>query len=447
MSFFPGDYQINDISIQFLDGRTLDVRYLMEELNIYENIFNNTLSGNLILNDSLNLYANYSISGHEIVSIHISFPETSYFIDLKFRVYKQADTKVSSEGKQTYVLHFASEEFVEDRKQKVSQSWKYQYPDQIIKDILRTYFPKSVKPLTTEEPLWKQHLVVPSWSPLKTINWLTNRSVTKPTSAGGSAANFLFYERSDGFFFQSVSKILSGPIEKHPFTGKDLTYIYHPGSYRYDGISDINEDFIAVKGYNFENTFDIVTNMSTGFYANKMISYDILKKKQQKFEFDLSKDWDKQVHLEPPVKSDGQGSSIPASLVENDLFKSYNQFELLFPKHSFLFGDGTNENDTSDQQPELWLQQRISQLQSLTHIRLNIKVPGNLTNKVGTLVNVMLPSNEPQPSNSMIYDKYRQGKYLVAGLRHQFLKVEYNTHLQLLKDSLSASLPNKGNIQ
>ena len=446
MSIFPGDYQINEISIKFLDGTTIDVRYLMEELNIYESIFNNTLSGNIILNDSLNLPANKSISGHEVVTINISLPDTDYQINLQFRIYKQTTVNGNSEGKQTYVLYFASEEFIEDKKQKVSQSWKFQYADKIIKDILKIYFPNSNKQILTEEPFYKQNIVVPSWSPLKTINWLTNRSVTKPMTTGGSAANFLFFEQADGFIFQSVSNMLTKPLARHPFTGNDLTYIYHPGSYKTDGISNINEDFIAIKNYNFENTFDMMMNLAMGFYASKLTSYDIAKKEVKSFNFDLAENWDKQVHLEPAKKPHGQGSSIPANLTEGNLFKSYNQFEMLFPKHFNLFGDNDAMNECSEKYPEQWLQGRLSQLQSLSHIRLNIKVPGNLTNRVGTLVEVMLPSNEPQ-SSTMIYDKYRKGKYLIAGLRHQFLKVEYITHLQLLKDSLAEALPVKGNVQ
>jgi hypothetical protein len=444
MTRTPGDYQINEISIKSLDGTVVDVRYLMEELNIYENLFTNTLSGNIILNDSLNLPANHPIVGHETLAINIEFPEINHKLELYFWIYKQSGTTLDDEGSQTYALHFTTYEFKEDRQQKVNQSWSFQFPDQIIRNIFKTHFPLSTKTITTEEPLYKQNLVVPSWSPFKTINWLTTRSITDKQSPGrGIAANFVFYETQNGFFFQSVAALLKQDVGLHPFTGNPMQYVYHPGSYRPTTQPNFEEDFRAVKNFYFEDTFDVVKNLALGFYANKLTTYDIITKEVEEHEFDLAADWEKQLHLESPKKVDGQKSSIPASLTKDGYYQSYNQMEMLFPKHHNLFGDNDAINESSEKHPDQWLQQRVSQLQALSHIKLNIKVPGDLTRTVGEIVEVMLPSPEPQ-GQDMNYDKFRKGRYLITGIRHQFLKTDYNTHLQLQKDSLAEALPVEG---
>lgn len=437
----PTDYTISDIKLIPLNGEPIDLRLIFEELNIYEDIFSNTLSGNIVINDSLNLPEKLAFSGYESLQIKFEVPSLGGPIDKTFWIYKQSATTLVQHRAQMYVLHFASPEFIIDTLTKISQSWKNEPQENIVKDIVSSYL-KSNKEVSVEETAYRQHLVVPNWSPFHTINWITTRAVSKTNQS----ANFLFFETMDGFHFRSIETLMEQAPAKHPLKPEaDLHYILHPSNY-----NDFNpiENFVAIEGYSYDDTFDIARNMSVGMYASKLTTYDITTKKIEEFPFKLNENWKNHTHTDP---SEIQGKLTLPVTESNDpnkfsFFESIDQRQILFPKHSYQYGIGEKtEEDKSEDHVETWLPLRISQLQQLTSVRLNIVVPGDTKRRVGDIVFVEIPSPKEISSSSEkeeIYDKYKRGKYLIVSIRHQLVKTGYRLHLRLVKDSVAEPLPN-----
>lgn len=440
----PTNYLLKEISLTPISGEPIDLRLVYSELNMYEDLFSNTLSGNIILNDSLNVPELLALSGYESLTVKLEVPEVRGTIEKVFWIYKQSDTTLVEHRKQIYVLHFASPEFIHDRLAKVSQSWKNEQQEKIVEAILKEHLHSSKK-LFAEATEFRQHLVVPSWNPLQTINWITSRAVAKSSQA----ANFLFFETMDGFKFQSIETLLEQPPAKHPLKpSEDLRYVLHPSSYT---DFDQRENFVSIEGYNYEDTFDTARNMSLGMYASKMITYDVTTKKIEEFEFKLNENWRNHTHVDPSeISSKGQGLTLPVTSANDpnkfSFFDSTDQRQILFPKHSNQYGSGEETvEDKSEDHAEAWLPLRISQLQQLTATRLNIVVPGDTLRRVGETVYVEIPSPkrvDDSTPKSELYDKYRRGKYLIVSIRHHVTKEGYRLHMQLVKDSVAEPLPN-----
>ena len=49
------DFELNECVLIAGNGRKIDVRGILFELNIFEDIYNNVLTGNILLSDSNNL--------------------------------------------------------------------------------------------------------------------------------------------------------------------------------------------------------------------------------------------------------------------------------------------------------------------------------------------------------------------------------------------------------
>ena len=110
----PGDFVVKDIALtSLLHTETTSLKMILSELNIYESIFKNTLSGNLTVTDTENLISAFPIVGHESVVIIFGNPTDDSVddIEVSFRVYKISPYSRSGERSSEYTLQFISPEY------------------------------------------------------------------------------------------------------------------------------------------------------------------------------------------------------------------------------------------------------------------------------------------------------------------------------------------------
>ena len=71
---FAGDYDLKNIFLHNHFGEVIDIKNLVQELNIYESIYKNALTGSLVIVDAQNLIAKLEINGTERISFQLSTP-------------------------------------------------------------------------------------------------------------------------------------------------------------------------------------------------------------------------------------------------------------------------------------------------------------------------------------------------------------------------------------
>ena len=67
---FAGDYDLKNIFLHNHFGEVIDIKNLVQELNIYESIYKNALTGSVVIIDAQNLIAKLEIQGTERVSFN-----------------------------------------------------------------------------------------------------------------------------------------------------------------------------------------------------------------------------------------------------------------------------------------------------------------------------------------------------------------------------------------
>ncbi len=101
--------------------------------NIYESIFKNAVTGSVVIGDTKNQIARLQINGLERLSFKLTTPGQTGALDTidasetsgnPFHVYKISDRKQENPTLTTYVLHFASREFMRNIRTKISQSFE-----------------------------------------------------------------------------------------------------------------------------------------------------------------------------------------------------------------------------------------------------------------------------------------------------------------------------------
>ena len=128
----PGKYTLNDISLfSEVTGFRVPLTSVTQvlEFNLYENIFSESISGNIVVVDTNNLIANMPIIGNEQLQIllftetNIEQNEDKLFITL--RVYSIDNYKKENIGTSAYIISFASDEYIKNHSTKNSKITEY----------------------------------------------------------------------------------------------------------------------------------------------------------------------------------------------------------------------------------------------------------------------------------------------------------------------------------
>ena len=126
---FAGDFSLENITIHnHEDNLAVDIKGLVVELNIYESMFANALTGTLVIEDSTGLIGKLPVQGTERLTFKLSTPG-SLTIDCTeesghpMHVYAVSDKQQDGDTKEIFVLHFASREFLRNIRTRVSQAY------------------------------------------------------------------------------------------------------------------------------------------------------------------------------------------------------------------------------------------------------------------------------------------------------------------------------------
>ena len=82
-----GRITLNEIVIKSVSvDRSMDITSMVDSFNLFEDIFTNTLTGNISIGDTANLISNFPIVGHEEVLITMGTPNIERVKTKKFRI-------------------------------------------------------------------------------------------------------------------------------------------------------------------------------------------------------------------------------------------------------------------------------------------------------------------------------------------------------------------------
>ena len=200
-----------DVRIDFMElisaaGPAFAMERMFVSFNMYENIFRDYVSADVMINDSINLPYKLPILGEEYLNFEIScksiegklpslMPGNMYVTSI-------TDRHQTKDRQQLFIIHLTSEQGVINSNTTVSQSFRGKQISEIVDTILNDYV-FTDNDYVIEETEGSECIVIPNWKPFKAINWLAKRALNK-----NSVPNFLFYESNGSTFFKSIDKIL-----------------------------------------------------------------------------------------------------------------------------------------------------------------------------------------------------------------------------------------------
>ena len=416
-----GDYELLRLEITSnRGGSPIDLTPQFIDLVLYETIFDTKMIGEVAILDSLNYSETIPITGNETLRITYKTKGADYPIDIIGRVFTIfGKSRTTNEKSEVYKMQFVSEVQYQNSKVKICCSKKGTM-DKIVKSIFAENFGWTNTKLELDPVSNKNfQFIFPYWSPLYSMNWLSNRCFAPGHQNSRGPSYYTFYEDIDGFHFVDLVARSALPVTR--------TYRFEPNNA--NNISDVNLYFEKVQDYNVSSYFDRLLEHKTGMYSGYLMTHDITKKKMEYQEFDYHSTFEKANHL----NEEKLISNSDRELVDSKLgFVNY------FPIQTRGF-DGIDRNDN----PQDYFSERASTIRQFNTIKLSLLVNGNSTLRLLDVINFEIPKIGYMQSTEKDWeDIYLGGKYIITSLKHTINRdAGYSTTMELAKDSLIKGIP------
>ena len=518
---FPGDFELQKLTLTSPHRKGyIDLKAAWSDFNIYESIFSPYLTADIQLVDGIGLMESVPIIGEETITIQVKTkgivrerkPENNLpgpfegsqnegRISLKFRVVKINNIVKLNDQMLTYKLSLVSEEAILNLKKKVKksaldpQTFKPRKISDIVKSLYTQFFKRgrnsNSKKIFVEPTKNLTDLIIPNQTPFKALNFLASRAVSAGKHAVGSS--FVFYETVRGFFFISLETLMAGgglgyrTIPGAPGSPTELeytqpedpvkeTYVIQPKRLgaQTNEAKNVAVEMTAVDEYQFNSNFDVLQNLQSGMYSNRLLTHDLVRMRYDTLDFNLVNK--SALSAKITVNSDGAeeviefleqahdaknftdnfthlGSGLLSTEKQDALGSPESQISF-YPtnfSHDIIFKEAIGsqgvhgeirENASPSIQPsrvEQWMQSRLVQSQQMNNIKLSIRAPGLSTRTVGDLIEFKLPTQYLEDRDGFTqstHHTYLSGYYLITKLRHHFNKEKYEIEFEAIKDSL-----------
>ena len=443
----PGDVMLEKCEIESITGDRFNIIDILSEINIYEDLFSNGVTGDVFIVDSVNLINMAPIIGQEIIRIKFKTPviDPDPIRELTFHIYKISKRMKKNDRTQGYVLHFASPATIRNQLVKVGRTISGQISNEPVLKIIQEDLDADVGLIGTTKGAFQ--FVIPFWSPYKTLNWLARRAITGDTTKGGDA-NFVFYETINDSDSDSLNGMLHNFISigqlmslSPQFIGAEK-YSFGPLNRTLDATGkelypDLHAMYYTINEYEILESMDNMEAINRGMYASRLVSYDMVTKKITNTSFNYFEDFTEKTRNIPGKDGSEQNPLTvdrpnPAGLIYHDFDDANIQRSSEHGASHTQFPKPYGDKD--------WLLQRQSSLQQLKMNRLLCVVPGNSRLRAGNVFDMILPSQTPQSGMGQ-EDEQLSGRYLVMALRHKIQKASYFTTMELMKDAFYTPIP------
>jgi len=414
---YASQFQLDDLTLIAVNGTSVDLREVMREMNIFEDMFTNTMSGDLFISDSQNLINLLPIIGGEYLKVTLSKPSFPWKLDKVFQIYKITDRRKATAFAENYILHFCSVEQVLSDSTRISKSYRGMSISKIVEDITTNYlhinskkFPSSAIDSTTGN----FDIVIPFWTPFYAINWLSRMA----RSAATPGCSYVFFEDSVGYHFTSIESLSQQeplqPINLMPMNLAGETGEQSP-------VSDTQQRLESAEEYEMVGSPDLLRFISTGVYGGKLLTVNPIDQRIKSITMNAAVLFDATDHTNPNMFLQlGSDRTKKPQTEHHDSF--------------FRIAADNLKVDT-------WLLQRNAYISAFHGFQVKVSVPGNLLLRVGQIVQLNLPAATLGSKAEKPIDEMFSGNYMISAIRHKIDRVRYVCILELSKDSLVPQLP------
>ena len=430
IEYYPEGASVDKLILYANDGREIELKKMLIEFNYYEDIYSFVVSGSVSLRDGQGLVETFQLTGNEFLEVDFGrVKDSENNTSRKFRIYKLGNrTPIGNLNSEVLTLHFCSEELLLSEQKKITRSYNGNGGQEIWKTVeqILTNELQVTKEMDIELTTGLHNFIVPRLKPFEAISWLS--TYAKPASQELQGADMLFFENKNGFNFKSLRTL----FEEDPYD----TYVYQQNNTD----STPEEKARAVLQFEFVKSFDMLNEISSGTYANRLISVDPQTRSYKITDFSYD-------NYTSNVAKPMNGSSVLQDSKNRFGQTQSNSFESVV---KVVIGNSGSQTDSyisniqgsvaKDISVENFVPYRTAQMALANHTVVKIVVPGDPELVAGSTIVFNIFSLKTVGERKEL-DHYYSGKYLVSACRHVLQSSGiYQTILEIVKESYGTEL-------
>ena len=443
---FAGDFKLDNIIIHNHDDtQAVDIKRLVVEFNLYENMFAGAMSGSLVIADSTGLISKLPVQGTERLTFKLSTPGSKLKIDCTeesghpMHVFAVSDKQQASDGQEVYILRFASREFLRNIRTRVSQAYSGRM-DQMVASILgdENYL-DSRKTLNVQKTRNQDKIVIPNMHPFQAIHMIQDRAMADDSNSVG----YFFYETPRGFHFRSWESMCvdsrgNPRAAKQSFEHMQVNMtddsVYQGNPHK----DKIVHEYQGVEDYKFINSsHDVAAMQAAGTYGHRVITHNLYDKSYKESDYHYHNYFNDTKH------TDGNKVPVVATPVDFDDkgVSDYAESKVtVMPTNRFAHNEDTGAFGVDVEQDGITEAARVSQKNSmLAGTRVEMTIKGQSYLQVGDVVEFNLQTVENKRNSNGKFDPQYSGRYIITKIRHRVTTTEYLNVIELAKDSVASS--------
>lgn len=401
---FLGTYR--SVKLKNKDGKEYNITSVVYEISIFEDLFSNSLSGELVFADNMGASDLMNLTGNEKLTIEIFAEPGSDEVEIKeFYVYSTTNRIRNNPTSEVYKLQFVSFESVLNEHTRVYSAIEGTNSS-AVQQLFSQYI-ASEKPFEVESTSGSFKFVMPSWTPFEGINWYAGRSV----SSESNGSYFLFYETMKGYNFKSVEKLItSNPVYE---------YRYEPA-----GTTFAAKDPSNIREYEIVNMGDTIKGVTENYTT--LWTNDLVRKKYVKKRFEVEEDNKGKLNdaLIGVADQNGFGVSLKS---RRDVFGS----EVIIKPETRNVHSATQTYNYDS------IQTKLSAMRQFSNLKIRFLAFGNRKMKVGDVIDMKFLQTKLITSENKddAEDKLLSGKYLVTAIRYIFKAQDFHMSVEAVKDT------------
>ena len=434
---YAGEINLEYLRIFSSEGVRVDLSGIVVEINLFEDIFSTSFTGNIILVDTLNLIEKLPILGQEYIELKCSTPQVNptkeSVIEKRFILHSIVTREDISAGAQAYSLDIATEDSIRNLKTRVSKSYTDSI-DNIVTDVLKNQLGSS-QDLNIGPTSGIRKIVSPNVHPYTLINMLKKEAVAN--MGLNLPPHFLFFENKNGLNFISLESLyMKGTVAKLHAGDKDGDEFTSQSAYHKDD-TKIAQSNKRILSHSFGANNDLTVNIVGGMLGSNLITHDIYNKSYKNYNYDYFRDFNKHERVEPnakPIYNEQIMSNKDFGSFANSNIKVHPTCGLVNDKQHY--GDG----DLRASRPQDWILERQAKVCELNNGGIiNISMNGETHMTVGDIVHINIPITGEDHDGHEI--EHTSGNYLISKLRHSIApqQKQHEIHMQLVRDCTTKS--------
>ena len=456
-------------------GAVFDLKTMVMEINLYEDVFSPTMYGDIIITDAINAIEKFPIYGTEIITIKLRTTqlenEWGNLIYKSFQLYKVSNMILNGDREAIYKLCFTSLETYRDKTAYLTNRFSgdtatlarriYNQHINKIENNASTQL-KRIEALqrgnANSTPLYVGDLnnsskhgntityVSNYWTPFQNLNYIAKNTVGNSLKS----PSFLFYESNKGFYFTSLEWNVDRrkSFEEYHFLPESMKdFPRRSLSDNYTG-NLLPEAYTKINDMKVASRIDILKYYNSGALANSVMSYEFSTKKIREFTFDLMKNWDDYKHT-------GGGIPIPYNTAPNPFSRrvwkatDLNRFgdisaDDVVPSSGDMFetNPSTDAYTSTNVNKLSRAGQRLGYLTGFDQFTFELTVPGRTDIEVGACIDILYPSVGEKLTDTAgdIYDEMLSGRYLISSIHHRINYDDHVMYMEVVKNGINKSL-------